>query len=335
MEGIKITKQPRLKNPYLIVAWPGMGEVAFKAASFLVEKLGAVEFAEILPHDFFYLTAGVVNEGILTIPQMPSGKFYYYKTPAAKTGGPAKQPVGKTGNDLIIFVSNAQPDLAKAESYCERIISLAKLFKIKQVISFAAMPQAIDHTHIPAVWFASTSKELSAELTKLNLNVLAQGQISGMNGLFLGVAKRAGLDGFCLLGEIPLYTIQIENPKAAYVVLEALNRILHIPIELNGLLEQAQTMEEEINKLLDYLKVSPAAEVPISEEDIEKIKKSLGQLTKLPISVKEKIEQLFTQSKTDIAKAQELKVELDKWNVYKEYEDRFLDLFKKNNDTNN
>jgi hypothetical protein len=33
--------------------------------------------------------------------------------------------------------------------------------------------------------------------------------------------------------------------------------------------------------------------------------------------------------------ANELKAELDKWNVYKEYEDRFLDLFKKAKDKSN
>jgi len=38
---------------------------------------------------------------------------------------------------------------------------------------------------------------------------------------------------------------------------------------------------------------------------------------------------LFALAKKDISKANELKQELDKWNAYKEFEDRFLDLFKK------
>ena len=63
--------------------------------------------------------------------------------------------------------------------------------------------------------------------------------------------------------------------------------------------------------------------------------KSLSQLTKLPVSVKERIETLFNQAKTDISRANELKTELDKWNVYKEFEDRFLDLFKKSQDRSN
>lgn len=315
MEGVKIYKMPRLNNPYFIVAWPGMGEVAFKAVSYLVSKLEAVEFAEIAAEGIFYLTTSVVQEGVLSLPSLPFSKFYYVKDRSGK-------------RDLILFVSNAQPDLAKAEGYCEKIISIVRGFKVKMVVSFAAMPQAIDHMHSPNVWFVSTSKELNNNLKRLSLNLLSEGQISGMNGLFLGIAKRAGFEGICLLGEVPLYTIQIENPRASCAVLEALSRILNIKIELAGLMEDVQIMENQINKLLEHLNVIPTVG-PIDEDDIEKIKKSLTQLTKLPISVKEKIEQLFIQAEADIARANELKAELDKWNVYREYEDRFFDLFKK------
>ncbi|MBL7070319.1 MAG: PAC2 family protein, partial [Candidatus Omnitrophica bacterium] len=161
------------------------------------------------------------------------------------------------------------------------------------------------------------------------------GQISGMNGLFLSFAKRSGIDGFCLLGDIPLYTIQIDNPRTSAALLEALGRILGLRIDHSALLQQATVMEEEINKLLEYLKLGGSSAAPIGEEEIEKIKKSLGQLTKLPLSVKDKIERLFGEAKNDISKAKELKIELDKWNVYKDYEDKFLDLFKKTKDKNN
>ncbi len=322
MDGVKISKRPHLRNPYLIVAWPGMGEVAFKAASYLVEQLKLEEFASIPAEDFFYLTSSLVNQGILSSPQLPQSKFYYYKNKPGK-------------NDLIIFISNAQPDLARADEYSRKIIQIAKSFKVDTVVSFASMPQAIDHIQESSVWFAATCAELSNSLKKINLHVLSEGAISGMNGLFLGIAKREGLKGFCLLGEIPLYTIQIENPKASYAVLKALFGILDLKVNLSGLINQAKNMEEEIGKLLDYLKMGNQVAGPISEEDIEKIKNSLSQLTKLPLSIKTKIEELFSLARFDISKAAELKAELDKWNAYKEYEDRFLDLFKKKGEKNN
>jgi hypothetical protein len=260
-----------------------------------------------------------VEKGLLSAPSMPQSKFYYWKNSYNKGGG----------RDLIIFLSSAQPDLAQAQNYCERIIKVAQYFKVKTIIGFAAMPQPIDHTQEPRVWFAASDKELLDNLKKYNFNLLNEGQISGMNGLFLGLAKERGVYGFCLLGEIPLYTIQIENPKASLAVLNALSKIIGIKIDFSKLAGQIQTMEDEINKFLDYLKIGSSTSGPIGEEDIEKMKRALAQLTKLPISVKENIEKLFISAKKDLSKAAELKNELDKWNVYKEYEDRFLDLFRK------
>ncbi len=329
MEMLKISKKPRLKKPYLIVAWPGMGEVAFKAAAHLIEELKAQEFAQIMPEEFFYLTGSVIQSGILEIPLLPQGKFYYWKNTFAKRAGSEK-------NDLVIFLSNAQPDLAKADSYAKVIIDLAKGLGVEMIVSFASMPQATDHTQDSRVWFAATDKKTKESLNKYNFAVLEDGQISGMNGLFLGMAKKAGLKGFCLLGDIPLYTIQIENPKASAAVLLGLGKILNMQINVQPLKDQAQAMENEINKLLDYLKLgNPGQSAPIGEEEVELIKKTLSQLTKLPVSVKDRIEKLFEESRLDISRASELKVELDKWNVYKEHEDRFLDLFRKNTDKDN
>ncbi|MCX5694665.1 MAG: PAC2 family protein [Candidatus Omnitrophica bacterium] len=329
MDPIIMTKKPRLKKPCLIVAWPGMGEVAFKAAEYLIQELKAQEFARIIPDEFFYLTGSVISGGILETPLLPQGKFYYWKNSGIKGTVSGKK-------DLVIFLSNAQPDLSKADSYAKAIIGLAKDCGVELIVSFASMPQATDHTQDSGVWFTATDQKTKDSLKKYNFSALVDGQISGMNGLFLGIAKKAGLKGFCLLGEIPLYTIQIENPKASAAVLSALGKVLNMQINVQPLKDQAQAMENEINKLLEYLKLGQAgSSAPIGEEEVELIKKSLSQLTNLPGSVKEKIEKLFEESRRDISKAKELKVELDKWNVYKEYEDKFLDLFRKNKDKGN
>jgi hypothetical protein len=41
----------------------------------------------------------------------------------------------------------------------------------------------------------------------------------------------------------------------------------------------------------------------------------------------EKIERLFLEARADRTRAPELKKELDRWNLFELYEDRFLDLF--------
>jgi hypothetical protein len=44
---------------------------------------------------------------------------------------------------------------------------------------------------------------------------------------------------------------------------------------------------------------------------------------------RQRLERLFDQARKDRSKAYELKQELDRLHAFKEYEDRFLDLFKK------
>ncbi|MEW6008642.1 MAG: PAC2 family protein [Candidatus Omnitrophota bacterium] len=326
---IKITKKIKLKNPIFIAAWPGMGNVAIKTADYLIEALSAVEFADLDTGDLFYPDQAWISEGVVEIPRFPEAKFYYWKNPATKSSGSAKDFGGKTqDNDLIIFISEAQPVSEKGYFYANKIMELAESFKSQKLFTFAAMPMPVEHNQVPQVWAAATDKALSLQVRKFNAKIMDTGQISGLNGLLLAVAKERGQAGICLLGEIPLYTIQIDNPRASLAILEVLSRVLNISINLEDLKNQARLQAEEIDRLIDYFRGGLEPKEPIGEDEIERIKKSLQAFTKLPNSVKLQIEKLFEATKKDISKAQELKKELDKWSIYKEYEDRFLDLFK-------
>lgn len=312
---IKIYKRPRLRDPYMVAGWPGMGEVAIKAVGYLKEKLKLERFALFETPGLFPPTEVEIRNNIIELPKAPQGIFYYWTN---TTGG----------RDLVLFTSDRQPPLERGLEYADQILDVAKEFKVSKIYTLAAIPVPIDHIQTPEVWGTVTHKELIRELNHYKVKIMASGQISGLNGLLLGVAKKYDLHGICLLGEIPLYTIQIENPKASLALLKVLTSMLDIKVDMLKLEEQAKNIEEEIKGLIDSMKLSPSAE-PMSDEEIERIKKGLAAYTKLPKSAKETIEKMFEESRRDISKAHELKAELDKWNVYKEYEDRFLDLFKK------
>jgi uncharacterized protein len=49
----------------------------------------------------------------------------------------------------------------------------------------------------------------------------------------------------------------------------------------------------------------------------------------LDFSTKNRIEQMFTEARKDRGRAMRLKDELDRLGAFKQYEDRFLDLFKR------
>jgi len=312
---IKEILTPKVKDPIVFVAWPGMGEVAYKSVLFLKEVLNCKVFARLEANDFFKPAGITVDKGILGLPSMPAGFFYFCKP--------------KKGPDIIIFLGEAQPPLDCAQGLAKIIIRFLKKYKPQMLVSFAAKPDTIDHKTEPGVWITATHKDLLSKFNKFKLKTLQEGQVSGLNGLILGVAKKARIKGVCLLAEIPFYTVQIENPRASIGILKVLNGYFNLSLNLKPLLERCKFIEEEIDKLMSYLKGDTDTPPPLNQEDIEKIKKDLSAYTKLPQSITEKIENLFKDAGKEIEKASELKEELDHWNVYKDYEDRFLDLFKK------
>lgn len=314
---IKVVARPKLKKPIVIVGWPGMGEVAYRSVLFLKEVMGFKLFAKLQADEFFKPSAIIVEKGIVELPSIPAGFFYYLKR--------------KEGPDIILFLGEAQPALEYAEIISYAIIDFIKQYRPEFLLSFAARPSSIDHKADPGVWVTATNQEQLLKFKNVGLKVLEEGQISGLNGIILGVAKRRALKGVCLLGEIPFYSVQIENPRATAKVLTVLNGMFNLHLNMTPLMQRAQFIEDEIDKLVNYLKgetgQQPGQHSPLNDEDIDRIKKELAAYTKLPQSAREKIEKLFQEAHKDVAKASALKEELDRWNVYKEYEDRFLDIF--------
>ena len=316
---IKIIRRVALKDPIFIACWPGMGEVAIKAGLFLKDALGFKPFAKIQNSGLFTPQAIVTHKGLISLPEIEEGTFYFYKRPAS-------------GQDIILFLAQAQPPMEKAYEFAQILIDFVSTFKVSRIFTFAAFPQAIEHTQASSVWISATDKGLLDECARYRLKILDEGHISGLNGLLLGAGYRQKrIKGACFLGEIPFYTIQIENPKATLSVLRVLDRHLQLHLDFKPLEQKGSFLEKEINKLISYLKgEAPLQEnLPLSEEDIQKIRKDLEGYTKLPQSARSKIDVLFKKASRNLAHASELKKALDEWGVYKEYEDRFLDLFKK------
>ncbi len=252
--GVKLYQRPRLKEPYLIAAWPGMGNVALKTVRYLQEKLNAQELGEIEPAEFFQLGGIFIKDATIEPSELPRSRFYYWKDKNLK-------------NDFLIFTGEAQPIAGKEYEFGSRVLEVAEGFKVKMIYTFAAMPTSMDYKKRPEVWAAATSRDLVEDLKGYNLRILNEGTISGMNGLLLAFAKERGIDGICLLGEIPYYTIQIENPRSSQAVLERLTEMLGIHIDLTELERLAEFNEGEIAKYIHQIKEQIREEQEFKKED--------------------------------------------------------------------
>ena len=63
------------------------------------------------------------------------------------------------------------------------------------------------------------------------------------------MAKERGMDGICLLGEVPAYATQIANPRASLAVLGILTKMLGITIDLTELDNLAKQVDEEMDRI--------------------------------------------------------------------------------------
>jgi hypothetical protein len=231
----KLRRHPRPRSCSLLASWPGIGDVSITAAKYIVEKLNAVEIGEIEPVNFFEPVGVTVKQNVVESPRFPESKFYYWQYPKASKG-------------LLIFVGEEQPAF-KGYELVNCVLDVAQRFKVSRVYSCAAAVTRIHHSEEMKVWGAATDPDLVDELGKQNVILRGNLRIAGLNGLVLGMAKERGMEGVCLLGEVPSYATQIANPKASLAVIGILTKMLGITLDLAELGHLAERVDEEMDRI--------------------------------------------------------------------------------------
>lgn len=291
MTGVKFYREPELEHPDLIAGWPGIGNIGIIAVNTFREMVGAEPFGEIEPWYFFYPRAVSIKNGELQDLEFPNSRFY------------AKR-IGE--RDFIFFIGEEQPrEGKKIYEMANLVIDTALRFGCKRVYTGGAAVAPIHHTMRPRVWAVPNGEELIEEVRRYKNTILmsdiegrgGEGNITGLNGLLLGVAKKRGLEGICLLGEIPIYISQFPTPypKASKSILEVLTTSLGVRIDLSKLDDFAQEIERniemiyekippEIRSRIDQLKhvryVEKEEPGPITEEDKKRIMQDIEEFFK-------------------------------------------------------
>lgn len=301
----------KLNRPWLVAVWPGIGNVALTAGYYLMAKLGMHVLAELSAEALFDLEHVEVKEGLIRPGRRPRSRFFVWVDPAKE-------------RDILLFIGEAQPPTGKF-AFCQKLIEYAQRLGVERVFTFAAMATHMHPKQPSRVFGAATDSASLVDLKRLELEILEEGHIGGLNGVLLGVAAIAGLRGICLLGEMPHVFSQLPFPKASLSVLKVFTMFAGIDIDFTELTEQAQAMEQQLVELLARVEGAMEQEPPAGLEETA----GGGSEDRLQPQEREAIERLFEEARRDRSKAYELKRELDRLNVFKEYEDRFLDLFKK------
>jgi proteasome assembly chaperone (PAC2) family protein len=309
-----MAEQRQLLSPWLVAVWPGMGNVALNAGYYLLAKLSMNVIGEFKAGDLFDIDQVEVEEGIIQPVRQPRSRFFVWPDPKKK-------------HDLVVFLGEAQPPIGKY-AFCRRIIAYARELGIERVFTFAAMATQMHPEHRSRIFAAATDRASLEELKPLELELLKDGNIGGLNGVLLGAASESGLHGVCLLGEMPVLFRQLPFPKASLAILEVFTTITGIELDFVELAEQARLMDQQLGELLAQVEQAYGQQMATEEEEPAAAEPGEEE-PDLSSADEHLIEDLFARAAKDRSKAFELKRELDRLGVFKEYEDRFLDLFKK------
>jgi predicted ATP-grasp superfamily ATP-dependent carboligase len=306
--------EQKLNHPWLVAVWPGMGHVAISAGYYLMSKLDMHLFAEFSAEELFDVEHIEVKEGLILPARLPRSRFFLWTDPQQK-------------HDIVVFIGEAQPPDGK-RAFCRRLIEFAQHLGVERVITFAAMATQMHPSHDARVFAAATSASELRELESLGATALSEGMISGLNGVLLSAAAERQIPGATLLGEMPHVFAQLPFPKASLAVLRVFVALAKLELDFGELSQQAAAVEEKMGALLAQIEWSLSGEV--EEEESWKVgTPEEPEAEEVSSGDRQRIEQLFEAARHDRARAFELKSELDRFGVFAEYEDRFLDLFKK------
>jgi len=305
---------PALNKPWLVAAWPGMGNVGLNALVYLLAKLDMKLFAEIESGDLFDIDDVEVKRGVIQPPRRPRNRLFLWKDPSEQ-------------RDLLLLLGEAQPPVGKYV-FCREVISQVRAYGVERVVTFAAMATSIHPRQPSRVFGAATSEAGLRELRRMEVELLDDGHVGGLNGVLLGAALEAGVEGICLLGELPQLLLRLVYPKASRVILEAFTTLTGIDVDFREIAAQVDALDRQLQRVLEELET---AEEPDEGEDLEDghpVPPALpSPQDALTDDQRANIERLFDLARQDRSRAFELKQELDRLGVFRDYEDRFLDLF--------
>lgn len=228
---VEITEMPKLKNPTLICGLPGSGYVGKLAVDHLINELKGIPFANIFSSSF---PPQVLIQSDGTADLMKN-TLYYCKNKS---------------NDVVFLTGDAQPITPESEyEMADEITKICEKIGVKTIYTLAAYITGT-FSKTSKVYGTSTSVEIVSQFSKNEVHLMASGSVTGMNGLIIGVGRRKGMNGICLLGETSGYIV---DARASQAVLESLCKILDLKIDLTEIYKKVRDTEQLVKTIEEQM----------------------------------------------------------------------------------
>ncbi len=224
----------------MVVGWDDAGRIGSGVAGYLVNKLGAEEFAEIEPYQFSIVPNTLVKEGVVEGIEYAETSFRYYKNK-------------NSSSDLIILDSPAPQQ--NQHEYASLILDLAETFNVKRIYTAGGIPANIPHDEEPGLFAVANSTRVKRYIKPFGVEMgLDYYGPTNMNGLLMALARQRGFDGLSIFGWVPCYITEIPNPRICEAILRILTRMLNVDIDFKDIVAEAEFANKQINEVVAYIR---------------------------------------------------------------------------------
>ena len=337
---------PYLRSPWLIVVWPGSGRVGSTFGDQLLDQLEPRRLESIGMNAFLAQSRVDIDSapcvGECSAPEIG---LFAWRNP-------------QSGPDLLIAVADASPTRSLGQ-FVTVLLERAKAYGCDRMIAIDSLAAPIAPTSEPGVYGFASHEPQRDELMNAGAWHIENPLGSELNRRLLTHCEACDVPMSILIGEVPFFAIGVPNPRSSLAVLRTFARLTGIELDGEVLRHRADALQQRWTKLFQQVGRHSWSELTQNAVDPEASNTNLREsnsfmsdqadlgLHHSPPSYGEstgpgaaselhregsvdrkQIDLLFESVRADRSRAMELKLELDRCNVFSEYEDRFLDLFR-------
>ncbi len=216
-------EDPTVEKPIIFAAMQDMGNVGSIVVNFINDSLRTKTFRIAkTPYPTYVVDKGGYIE-------LPNESWEYKYT-----------------DDLIIFGGGKGQPQSNSEinALCQDVIDVAKKYSAKFIYTLGGFHTNRILDNNPKTYITTTSIELTKQMEGLNVETTPQKSIiTGFNGLILGFAKKNGIQGIGMYGE--LNEPDIPQYRAAISIIKTLEKLTYRKL---GDTSQLEAMAQDIER---------------------------------------------------------------------------------------
>ncbi|MBC2698416.1 MAG: proteasome assembly chaperone family protein [ANME-2 cluster archaeon] len=230
-----ITKPLSLKNPIIVEGFPGIGLVGNIAGQHLIDELN-MEYVGSMESKYFPPIAVLFN-GIINMPV----RIYQSKE-----------------HNILTVISDIPIHPTISYEVSKVLVDWAQSINVKEIVSIAGIATMSSEEKV----FGAATNDDMLDKIRDYVEIFQVGTISGISGSVMTECVMRDIHAISLLGET---NSPNPDPRAAASVISILKIIYGLPIDTENLMDQAEQIEVELQKLAEQVKTSEEGEQPRRE----------------------------------------------------------------------